>query len=174
MNLLAYRATAASPSGWEDLGGTGRGAYGRYGIVAAQTFAMFGARIVARPRHGGAGRDRTNAAAQNSATACTAIKTGLTSSKMLSESVAIIVTAAKILSRSLIAPYLRQFSISAPRCGCSTSHRWIRGDERAKPYAASSKKGVAGKSGRKTPATPNDRPIHPTENQTNRICYGHI
>lgn len=47
MNLLKYRAEAQYPADWTGPRGTGREAYGRYGIVAVQTFTRLGARIVA-------------------------------------------------------------------------------------------------------------------------------
>jgi uncharacterized protein (DUF1330 family) len=47
MNLLKYRAQSAYPSDWTGPRGTGREAYGRYGIVAVQTFTRLGGSIVA-------------------------------------------------------------------------------------------------------------------------------
>lgn len=47
MNLLKYRPQAAYPADWTGPRGTGREAYGRYGIVAFQTFTRLGAAIVA-------------------------------------------------------------------------------------------------------------------------------
>lgn len=47
MNLLKYRSMAAYPADWKGPRGTGREAYGRYGVVAVQTFTRLGARIVA-------------------------------------------------------------------------------------------------------------------------------
>lgn len=47
MNLLKYRTQAQYPNDWTGPRGTGREAYGRYGIVAVQTFTRLGAKIVA-------------------------------------------------------------------------------------------------------------------------------
>ncbi len=47
MNLLKYWPDAQYPDDWTGPRGTGREAYGRYGIVAMQTFTRLGGRIVA-------------------------------------------------------------------------------------------------------------------------------
>jgi uncharacterized protein (DUF1330 family) len=47
MNLLKYRKEAAYPSDWTGPRGSGRDAYGRYGMVAVATFTRLGATIVA-------------------------------------------------------------------------------------------------------------------------------
>jgi uncharacterized protein (DUF1330 family) len=47
MNLLKSRAQSAYPEDWTGPRGPGREAYGRYGVVAFQTFSRLGASIVA-------------------------------------------------------------------------------------------------------------------------------
>ena len=82
----------------------------------------------------------------------------------------VIITVANCLTRNGIDRCRRQARIDGPRRGCSISHRSQRRLPREKQKAASSTKGVVGRSGSTIPTTPSARLTAPAAAQAMRCA----
>jgi len=76
-----------------------------------------------------------------------------------------------IFARLGMAPVSLHVRTPGPSRGCVRSQCSKRGEERAKQAAASMRKTVPGRSGRKMPATPITMKMHPVTNKSGRRTF---
>lgn len=121
------------------------------------------------PGPGGRGRvQRKIPTVVNVATCRATIQTS-TSSHKLTATTANKLEVPSHLALRLTARCSFQSRMGGPKRGCSINQRCVRSDPRAKKKAATSRKGVVGRSGRTTPTTASPRQSHPNARYGSRV-----